>query len=91
MAIGGRTFRNSLVIYSDNDFKRLLYLDILREQKQPWWFPATTGSDYTAELMRERMIPTENSRGYEQMIWKRFGPNHAADAEKLALVLWQSR
>jgi hypothetical protein len=49
------------------------------------------GSDYTAELLRERMVTVENSRGYEETIWKRFGPNHHADAEKLALVMWQSR
>lgn len=91
MAIGGRAFKNSLVIYSDNDFKRLLYLDILRDQKQPWWFPSSAGSDYTAELLRERMVTVENSRGYEETIWKRFGANHHADAEKLALVMWHSR
>jgi phage terminase large subunit GpA-like protein len=88
MAVGGRTFKNKLVIYSDNDFKRMLYLDILRDQKQRWWFPATAGSDYTAELLRERMITVENARGYEETIWKRFGPNHSADAEKLCLVAW---
>jgi phage terminase large subunit GpA-like protein len=88
MAIGSRTFKNKLVMYSDSDFKRLLYLDILRDQKQRWWFPATAGSDYTAELLRERMVTVQNSRGYEETIWKRFGPNHAADAEKLCLVAW---
>jgi phage terminase large subunit GpA-like protein len=91
MTVGGRTFRKSLVIYSDNDFKRLLYLDILRDRKQPWWIPASAGRDYSDELLRERMVTVQNTRGYETVLWKRFGANHYADAEKLALVLWASK
>jgi phage terminase large subunit GpA-like protein len=88
LAIGGKVFRKSLVIYSDSDFKRRLYLEILKESKLPWWIPASAGSDYTAELLRERMVLATDSRGYENPIWKRFGANHYADCEKLALVYW---
>ena len=91
IVIGGKTYRNSLVIYSDNDFKRLLYVERIRDAKEPWWLPANIGTDYTEEMMRERMITVENSRGYEQLVWKRFGANHYADAEKLALVMWAAR
>jgi phage terminase large subunit GpA-like protein len=91
MSVGSRVYNRSLVIYSDNDFKRHLYIDILRDQKQPWWFPSAVGTDYTGELMRERMVTVQDKRGYESVVWKRYGANHYADAEKLALVMWQSR
>ena len=91
IVIGGRTYRNSLVIYSDADFKRLLYVERVRDAKEPWFIPDNVGTDYTEEMMRERMITVENTRGYEQLVWKRFGANHYADAEKLALVMWASR
>jgi len=91
ITVSGRTYRNSLVIYSDGDFKRLLYIETIREGRTPWWIPEGVGLDYTEELLRERMVTVENQRGYEQVVWKRFGANHYADAEKLALVLWNSR
>ena len=91
ITIAGRQFTKSLVIYSDNEFKRMLYLDLMRDGKLPWWIPATAGPDYCNELLRERMVTVQNQRGYEETIWKRFGANHYADAEKLALVLWYSR
>jgi phage terminase large subunit GpA-like protein len=90
ISIGGKTFRKSLVIYSDVDFKRQLYLEIIKEGKLPWWIPASTGSDYTEELLRERMVLATDSRGYENPIWKRFGANHYADCEKLTLVYWMA-
>ena len=91
MSIGARTFKNSLVMYSDADFKRTLYLDIIRDQKEKWWIPAGAGTDYIAELLREKMVTLQNTRGYDQVVWKRFGANHYADAEKLALVMWTAR
>ncbi len=90
MCVGGRTYKNSLVIYSDADFKRILYLDCIRDSKRPWWIPSACGLDYTEELLREKMVTLTNTRGYEQIVWKRFGANHYADAEKLALVMWMA-
>jgi len=89
IVIGGRTYRNSLLIYSDADFKRLLYIELIRDGRRGWWLPENVGADYTEELLRERMVTVENKRGYEQIVWKRFGANHYADAEKLALVVWE--
>jgi hypothetical protein len=91
IVIGGRTYRDSLVIYSDNDFKRMFYVELIRDGKAPWWVPENVGEDYTQELLRERMVSVVNARGYEQVVWKRFGANHYADAEKLALVMWSAR
>jgi len=90
ITVGGRTFRNSLVIYSDSDFKRLLYIETIRDGRASWWIPDSIGLDYTEELLRERMVTLENQRGYEQAVWKRFGANHYADAEKLTLVMWST-
>lgn len=86
--INGRTYQNSLVIYSDGDFKRLLYNDCIKENKLDWFIPSSIGTDYTAELLREKMSTVTNARGYDQYVWKRYGANHYADAEKLALVCW---
>jgi phage terminase large subunit GpA-like protein len=90
MMIGGKTFKRSLVIYSDNDFKRLLYIERVRDAAIPWWIPETAGEDYTVEMLKERQVAVKNARGYEEMTWKRIGPNHYADAEKLTLVYWSS-
>lgn len=88
LTIGARTYAKSLIIFSDSEFKRLLYLDTIRDQKTPWWIPAAVGNDYTSEMLREKMVTVTDTRGYETVVWKRFGANHYADAEKLALVLW---
>lgn len=91
VAIGSRIFKNSLVLYSDNAFKRLLYLDSIRDGKGPWMLPRNVGRDYLDEMVRERLVPEKTPRGYEELIWKRLGPNHYADAEKLTLVWWHAR
>jgi phage terminase large subunit GpA-like protein len=91
IAIGSQVFKNSLVLYSDNDFKRLLYLDSIRDGRGPWWIPRNVGRDYRDEMFRERLVPQKTPRGYEELIWKRLGPNHYADAEKLTLVWWHAR
>lgn len=88
ITVSGRTLKDSLVIYSDVDFKRSLYLDLLRDGKTPWWIPVAVGADYSEELLRERLVTIENKRGYDEHVWKRFGANHYADAEKLTLVMW---
>jgi phage terminase large subunit GpA-like protein len=88
ITVSSRTLRKSLIIYSDVEFKRKLYIDALRDGKTPWWIPASAGDDYVDELLRERLITIENKRGYEEFVWKRFGANHYADAEKLTMVLW---
>jgi hypothetical protein len=91
IAIGSQVFKNSLVLYSDNDFKRLLYLDSIRDGRGPWWITKAAGRDYRDEMLRERLVPQKSTRGYEELIWKRMGPNHYADAEKLTLVWWHAR
>ena len=88
ITIGGRTFKKSLVLYSDPDFKRMLYADCLRDGKRDWWIPEEIGNDYCEELLREKMVTVQNARGYEEQVWKRFGANHYADSEKLCLVMW---
>jgi phage terminase large subunit GpA-like protein len=88
--IGGRTLGRSLAIYSDEIFKRFLYLDSIRDGRGPWHIPRNVGRDYTDEMLRERLVPQKTPRGYEELIWKRMGPNHYADAEKLCLVRWHA-
>jgi len=86
--IGKTTYHDSLIIYSDNDFKRLLYIESIKNQNSKWWIPRTVGSDYTEEMLREHLVTDKLDR----VVWKRFGANHYADAEKLCLVVrYQSR
>lgn len=91
LQIGSQKYKNALVLYSDNDFKRLLYLDHIRDGKGPWWIPRNAGNDYRDEMLRERLTTHQTARGYDEPIWKRTGPNHYADAEKLCLVWWNAR
>jgi hypothetical protein len=91
LQIGAERFRDALVIYSDADFKRLLYLDHIRDGKGPWWIAKNTGADYRDEMLKERLVMQKTPRGYEEPTWKRMGANHYADAEKLCLVWWHAR
>jgi len=90
IVIGGRTLPKSLLIYSDNDYKRMLYMDSIRDGRGPWWIPQNVGRDYIDEMLKERTVTRANARGYDETVWKRFGANHYADAEKLALVFYDA-
>jgi hypothetical protein len=89
--MGRQTVKNGLVLYSDNDFKRLLYLDCIRDGKHGWTLASNAGNDYVAEMVKERLVPVQTSRGYEELVWKRVGANHYADSEKLCLVAWWAK
>jgi hypothetical protein len=89
--IGGQTYRDSLILYSDGDFKRMLYIDNIKEGRTPWFIPQNIGRDYLEEMVRERLVPVKTARGYEENVWKRSGANHYADAEKLCLVWFWAR
>lgn len=90
-SLGSQHFPNSLVHYGDNEMKRLLYIESIKDGRGPWWIPRNVGHDYTSELMRERLVDHQTTKGYAEPFWKRTGANHYADAEKLCLVLWMAR
>ena len=82
----GRVFRDSLVMYHDDDAKLALYHTAITDGVPAWYIPSGVGEDYVSELRREKMIEVPSKNGMTKIVWKRTGENHFGDCEKLALV-----
>jgi len=88
--IGLTPMRRSLVMYSDEDFKNMLYFDCIRDGKMGWTFARDAGDEYIDQHTHESCEETIDMRGSRKRYWKKGGgQNHYADTSKIELVLWQ--
>ncbi len=58
-----------------------LYHDVLRDGRVPWYLPRDLAKDYVSQMQNEALVDDKDEKK-----WQRFGPNHLADCEKMALV-----
>jgi hypothetical protein len=58
-----------------------LYHDVLRDGRVPWYLPRDLAKDYVSQMQNEALVGDKDEKK-----WQRFGPNHLADCEKMALV-----
>jgi hypothetical protein len=58
-----------------------LYHDVLRDGRVPWYLPRDLAKDYVSQMQNEALVNHKDGKK-----WDRFGPNHLADCEKMALV-----
>ena len=47
----------------------------------PWYLPRDLAKDYVSQMQNEALVDDKDEKK-----WQRFGPNHLADCEKMALV-----